>query len=42
MLLVKLGILAVLGKSYYSGFLVAHLVNHLSNTLKHKLREAVK
>jgi hypothetical protein len=42
MLLVKLGILAVLGKSYYSGFLIAHLINHLSNSLKNKLMEVVK
>lgn len=42
MLLVKLGILAFLGKGYYSGFLVAHLIGHINHLVKNKLMEAVK
>jgi hypothetical protein len=33
MLLVKLGILAVLGKQFYTPFIFAHLIHHTSITL---------
>lgn len=44
MLLVKLGILAFLGKSVYSSFLVAHLIQHTTHRIKNKMlyREEVK
>jgi hypothetical protein len=42
MLLVKLGILAILGKNYYSGFLAANLIVHVSHILKYKLLEGIK
>jgi hypothetical protein len=42
MLLIKLGILAVLGKQFYTPFIFAHLYGHLSHIAKMKLREAVK
>jgi hypothetical protein len=42
MLLVKLGILAVLGKQFYTPFIVAHLYTHLTHSAKMKLRRIVK
>jgi hypothetical protein len=42
MLLIKLGILAFLGKGYYSAFLVAHLINHINYIFKNKLMEVIK
>jgi hypothetical protein len=42
MIFVKLGILAILGKKFYSSFLVANLITHATHSLKLKLREAVK
>jgi hypothetical protein len=42
MLLIKLGILAFLGKGYYSAFLAAHLINHINHLIKNKLMEVVK
>jgi 23S rRNA maturation mini-RNase III len=41
MLLVKLGILAFLGKGVYSSFLAAHLIQHLNQSLKRKLKSKV-
>jgi 23S rRNA maturation mini-RNase III len=40
MLLVKLGILAFLGKGIYSSFLAAHLIQHTTHSLKMKLRQS--
>lgn len=37
MLFVKLGILAVLGKQFYTPFIVAHLYNQLIQSTKIKL-----
>jgi hypothetical protein len=42
MLLVKLGILAFMGKSFYSSFLVVNIYHHITHSLKLKLREVVK
>jgi hypothetical protein len=42
MLLVKLGILAVLGKQFYTPFIFAHLYSHLTHSAKKKLRGVVK
>lgn len=42
MLLVKLGILAFLGKGYYSGFLVAHLITHTTQSVKRKLNQKLE
>jgi hypothetical protein len=39
MFFVKLGLLAFLGKSVYSSFLVANLINHTSQSLKRKLNQ---
>lgn len=41
MLIVKLGVLAFLGKGFYSSFLAANLINHISHSLKRKLRTKV-
>jgi hypothetical protein len=42
MLLIKLGVLVVLGKNYYSGFLTANLIFHVTHSLKRKLKEGIK
>jgi hypothetical protein len=42
MLLVKLGILAFLGKQFYTPFIFAHLYTHLTHSTKMKLREGKK
>jgi hypothetical protein len=42
MLILKLGILAFLGKSFYSSFLVANLITHITHSLKLKAREGFK
>jgi hypothetical protein len=42
MLLVKLGILTILGKQFYTPFILAHLYNHLIQSAKLKLREGEK
>jgi hypothetical protein len=39
MLLIKLGLLAFLGKSFYSGFLMAHLIQHSTHSLKRKINK---
>lgn len=41
MLLIKLGILGILGKKMYSGFLIANLITHTTHTLKMKMRKDV-
>lgn len=41
MLLIKLGILGFMGKSFYSSFLAANLINHISHSLKRKLRTKI-
>jgi hypothetical protein len=39
MLLIKLGLLAFLGKSFYSSFLMAHLIQHSTHSLKRKINK---
>jgi hypothetical protein len=42
MLLVKLGILAFLGKKVYTPFLIAQLINHTTQTIKMKLNRKLE
>jgi hypothetical protein len=42
MLLVKLGVLAFLGKQFYTPFILAHFYSHLTHSAKIKLREVTK
>jgi hypothetical protein len=42
MLILKLGILAFMGKSFYSSFLVANLITHTTHSLKLKVKEGIK
>jgi hypothetical protein len=39
MLLIKLGLLVFLGKSFYSSFLMAHLIQHTTHSLKRKINK---
>jgi hypothetical protein len=42
MLLLKLGVLALLGKSYYMSFIYANLICSTSNMLKRKLNKQLE
>lgn len=42
MLFIKLGLLGIFGKSFYSSFLAANLITHITHSLKLRLRGAAK
>jgi hypothetical protein len=42
MLFIKLGILVLLGKQFYTPFIFASMFGHLTQAAKMKLREVVK